>query len=124
MFQKFVESEFHSGYSMNRFHLLIQFCWQLLAKRNEERDQISDVIRQEFVDKLVAADEETRRMKNEIAELKAKQRIELQRAKVDLEVAMKTKDEELEQVHSRYNICVLFLDTCWIIFDSLKVYSM
>jgi len=59
------------------------------------------VIRQEFVDKLVATDEENKRIKNEISELKARHRIEVQRAKTDADVLIRTKEEELEEVHKR-----------------------
>lgn len=74
---------------------------QLLDKLNEERDHVSDVIRQEFADKLVATDEENRRIKNDMSEQKARHRIELERAKVEMEVIQKSKEEEMEQVHER-----------------------
>ena len=41
---------------------------------------MSDVIRQEFADRLVATDEENKRVKNEMSELKARHKIELERA--------------------------------------------
>jgi len=76
-------------------------CGQLLDKRNEERDHISDVVRQEFADKIVATDEENRRLKAEIAELRARHRAELERAKADVDVVAKAKDDEMDQVHKR-----------------------
>ena len=78
------------------------YCWiQLLDKRNEERDHISDIIRQEFADKIVATEEENKRIKTEIAELKARHRLELERAKAEVDVVAKAKDDEMEEVHKR-----------------------
>ena len=74
---------------------------QLLDKRNEERDHISDVIRQEFADKIVATDEENKRLKTEIAELKARHKVEVERAKAQVDVVAKAKDNEMEEVHKR-----------------------
>jgi len=74
---------------------------QLLDKRNEERDHIADIVRQEFADKIVATDEENKRLKTEIAELKARHRLELERARGELDVVAKAKDDEMEEVHKR-----------------------
>ena len=74
---------------------------QLLEKRNEERDHIADIIRQEFADRIVATDEENKRIKVEIAELKARHRVELERAKAEVDVVAKAKDDEMDQVHKR-----------------------
>ena len=74
---------------------------QLLDKRNEERDHISDIIRQEFADKIVATDEENKRIKTEIAELKARHRLEVERTKAEVDVVAKAKDDEMEEVHKR-----------------------
>ena len=45
---------------------------------------MSDVIRQEFADRLVATDEENRRVKNEMSELKARHKIELETRKAEV----------------------------------------
>jgi len=74
---------------------------QLLDKRNEERDHISDVIRQEFADRIVSTDEENKRLKTDVAEMKARHRVELERARGEVDVVAKTKDEEMEEVHKR-----------------------
>jgi len=74
---------------------------QLLDKRNEERDHISDVIRQEFADKIVSTDDENKRLKNEVAELKASHRVEVERVRAEVDVVVKSKDDEMEQVHQR-----------------------
>ncbi|PVD37615.1 hypothetical protein C0Q70_00211 [Pomacea canaliculata] len=74
---------------------------KVLHKMSEERGHVSDIIRQEFADRIVATEEENKRIKNEIAELRAKHRIELDRAKAEIEEIKKAKDEEMEEVHKR-----------------------
>ena len=74
---------------------------QLLDKRNEERDHIADVVRQEFADRIVATDEENKRVKAEMAELRARHRVELDRAKADVDVITSAKDDEMDQLHKR-----------------------
>ncbi|KAK7506382.1 hypothetical protein BaRGS_00002494 [Batillaria attramentaria] len=74
---------------------------KLIDKMREERGHVSDIIRQEFADRIVATEEENRRIKNEISELRAKHRIELERAKQEVEDIKKVKDEEMEEVHKR-----------------------
>ena len=74
---------------------------QHLEKLNEERDHVSDVIRQEFADRIVAIEEENKRVKTEMSEMKARHRIELERVKADVEVMQRSKDEEMEEVHKR-----------------------
>ena len=71
---------------------------------HKERDRVSDIIRQEFADRLVFTDEENKRIKNQISELKARQRIELDKSKEEIEEIKRQKDEEMEEVHKRYNI--------------------
>ena len=67
----------------------------------EERGHVSDIIRQEFADRIVATEEENRRIKNEISELRAKHRVELERAKQEVEDIKQVKDAEMEEVHKR-----------------------
>ena len=62
---------------------------------------MADVVRQEFADRIVTTDEENKRVKNEMSELKARHRIELERAKLEVEAAKKAKDDEMEEVHKR-----------------------
>ncbi|XP_005098791.1 centrosomal protein of 131 kDa [Aplysia californica] len=74
---------------------------KLLEKMNSERSHVSDIIRQEFADRIVATDEENKRIKHEISEVRARHRLELERAQGDMEELRKTKDEEMEEVHKR-----------------------
>ncbi|KAL3877372.1 hypothetical protein ACJMK2_035090 [Sinanodonta woodiana] len=79
----------------------IEKLQELTDKMHRERDRVSDIIRQEFADRLVATDEENKRIKNEISELKARHRIELNRAKEEMEEVKRNKDNEMEEVHKR-----------------------
>ncbi|XP_061197331.1 centrosomal protein of 131 kDa-like [Saccostrea echinata] len=79
----------------------IENLQELTDKMHRERDRVSDIIRQEFADRLVATDEENKRVKNEMSEMKARHRIELDRCKEQIEDVRKQKDEEMEEVHKR-----------------------
>ncbi|NXA04105.1 CP131 protein, partial [Sapayoa aenigma] len=69
----------------------IRKVWDQLA---QECSGLTEVIRQEFVDKLVGTEEENAQLKAEMAELRARQRLELDRL-------VREKDRELEEVHKR-----------------------
>ncbi|XP_043819600.1 centrosomal protein of 131 kDa isoform X4 [Dromiciops gliroides] len=69
-------------------------------KLMEERSSLSEVIRQEFSDQLMATEEENRRLKAEISELRARQQLELEKISRD-------KEDELEEVHKRVKIAIM-----------------
>lgn len=60
-----------------------------------ERSGLAEVLRQEFADRLAASDEETRQVRAELAELRARQRLELERL-------TREKQADLEEVHGRW----------------------
>lgn len=60
-----------------------------------ERSSLAQVLRQEFADRLAASEEENRQVKAELAELRARQRLEL-------EQLTREKQAELEEVHGRW----------------------
>ncbi|XP_009579484.1 PREDICTED: LOW QUALITY PROTEIN: centrosomal protein of 131 kDa-like, partial [Fulmarus glacialis] len=66
----------------------------------QERSSLAEVIRQEFVDRLVGTEEENKRLKAEMAEMRARQRLELDRIVWE-------KDKELEEVHRRVKTAVV-----------------
>ncbi|XP_019370560.1 PREDICTED: centrosomal protein of 131 kDa, partial [Gavialis gangeticus] len=66
----------------------------------QERSSLSDVIRQEFADRLVGTEEENKRLKVEMSEMRARQRLELDRI-------AREKDAELEEVHRRVKTAVV-----------------
>lgn len=60
----------------------------------DERRGMAEVIRQEFADRLVLTEEENRRMKTEVSEVRARLRLEVERVS-------REKEEELAEVHQR-----------------------
>ncbi|NXC33460.1 CP131 protein, partial [Campylorhamphus procurvoides] len=66
----------------------------------QECSGLTEVIWQEFMDKLVGLEEENAQLKAEMAELRARQRLELDRL-------VREKDRELEEVHRRVKSAVL-----------------
>ncbi|XP_053939325.1 centrosomal protein of 131 kDa isoform X11 [Cuculus canorus] len=65
----------------------------------EERNSLAEVIRQEFTDRLVGTENENKRLKAEMAEMRARQRLELDKV-------VREKDKELEEVHRRVKAAV------------------
>ncbi|XP_075436171.1 centrosomal protein of 131 kDa isoform X3 [Ascaphus truei] len=67
---------------------------------SEERKSLSEVVRQEFADRLVVTEEENRRLKTEASEGRARHRLELERVN-------REKEEELEEVHKRVKTAIV-----------------
>ncbi|NXN44186.1 CP131 protein, partial [Rhinoptilus africanus] len=65
----------------------------------QERSSLAEVIRQEFADRLVGTEEENKQLKAEMVEMRARQRLELDRV-------VREKDKELEEVHRRVKTAV------------------
>ncbi|KAL5019029.1 hypothetical protein ScPMuIL_004751 [Solemya velum] len=85
----------------------IETLQKLTDKMHEERNRVSDIIRQEFADRLVTTEEENKRIKTEMSELRARHRIELDRSKEQIEDIKKQKEEELEEVHKRVKQAII-----------------
>ncbi|XP_052513695.1 centrosomal protein of 131 kDa isoform X4 [Budorcas taxicolor] len=64
-----------------------------------ERSSLAQVLRQEFADRLATSEEENRQIKAELAELRARQRLEL-------EQLTREKQAELEEVHGRVKMAL------------------
>lgn len=60
----------------------------------EERRSLAEVIREEFAERLLVMEEENKRMKVEVAEVRARLRLETERLS-------REKEEELAEVHQR-----------------------
>ncbi|XP_056405693.1 centrosomal protein of 131 kDa isoform X3 [Hyla sarda] len=73
---------------------------KITDRLNEERRSLSDVIRQEFADRLVTTEEENKRLKIEASEAHARHRLELERV-------TREKEEELEEVHKRVKSAIV-----------------
>ena len=67
----------------------------------KERERLSEIIRQEFADRLVLTEEDNRRIKNDMAELRARQQLELEKKKEEIDVVQRDKERELETVHEK-----------------------
>ncbi|XP_075297169.1 centrosomal protein of 131 kDa isoform X3 [Opisthocomus hoazin] len=65
----------------------------------QERSSLAEAIRQEVADRLVGTEEENKQLKAEMAEMRARQRLELDRV-------VREKDQELEEVHRRVKMAV------------------
>lgn len=73
---------------------------QARDKLSEERRSLAEVIRQEFAERLVETEEESKRMKIEVSEAKARLRLEVERVS-------REKEEELAEVHQRVKSAIL-----------------
>ncbi|XP_040186882.1 centrosomal protein of 131 kDa isoform X2 [Rana temporaria] len=73
---------------------------KITDRLNEERKSLSDVIRQEFAERLVVTEEENKRLKIEASEGQARHRLELERI-------TREKEEELEEVHKRVKSAIV-----------------
>ncbi|XP_065708652.1 centrosomal protein of 131 kDa isoform X6 [Patagioenas fasciata] len=66
----------------------------------QERSGLAEAIRQEFADRLLGTEDENKRLKEEMVEMRARQRLELDRV-------AREKDRELEEVHRRVKTAVV-----------------
>ncbi|XP_043941012.1 centrosomal protein of 131 kDa isoform X2 [Protopterus annectens] len=73
---------------------------EIKDRLTEERNSLSEVIRQEFADRLVITEEENKRLKLEASEMRARHRLELERL-------TREKEEELEEVHKRVKVAIV-----------------
>lgn len=60
----------------------------------QEQSSLAEEIRQEFTERLMGTEEENKQLKAEMAEMRARQRLELERV-------AREKEQELEEVHRR-----------------------
>uniref|UniRef100_A0A1A7W7T6 5-azacytidine induced 1 n=1 Tax=Iconisemion striatum TaxID=60296 RepID=A0A1A7W7T6_9TELE len=78
----------------------IEDITQSRDKLVDERRSMAEVIRQEFADRLVMTEEENRRLKVEMSEVRARLRLEVDRI-------TREKEEELAEVHQRVKSAIL-----------------
>ncbi|XP_045425619.1 centrosomal protein of 131 kDa [Lemur catta] len=71
-----------------------------------ERSNLAHVIRQEFADRLAASEEETRQVKAELAELQARQRLELEEVHQRVKVALAKKEEVVSSLRKQHEAAV------------------
>ncbi|XP_012519625.1 PREDICTED: centrosomal protein of 131 kDa [Propithecus coquereli] len=71
-----------------------------------ERSSLAQVIRQEFADRLAASEQETRQVKAELAELQARQRLELEDVHQRVKVALAKKEEAVNSLRKQHEAAV------------------
>lgn len=74
----------------------------------QERQRLSEIVRQEFADRLVNTDEENRRIKIEIAELRARTKLEVEKKNNEIETLKTQQDKELETLHLKFDKSNIF----------------
>ena len=62
-----------------------------LTRLKTERSHVSEIIRQEFADRIVATEEDAKRVRMEMSELKARHRHEIEKAREDVVRALKVR---------------------------------
>ena len=88
---------------------------QLTEVLQGERGRLADVIRQDFAERLVGAEEENGRLKGEAAEARARRQCEGERARLEVERLGREKAEELAAVHEKrvdFFVAALVLGGC------------
>ena len=74
----------------------------------DERNRLADVIRQDFSDRLIFTEEENKRIKLDMVELKSRHQYELDKRKEEFEKLQKEKADELDTVHEKYLLFIYF----------------
>ncbi|XP_065826390.1 centrosomal protein of 131 kDa-like isoform X2 [Oscarella lobularis] len=67
---------------------------EVVERLTGERNNMADIIRQEFADRLVRTEEENKRIKIEMSEVRARRQVELERVKEE-------KETEIKEIHER-----------------------
>ncbi len=67
----------------------------------DERNRLADVIRQDFSDRLIFTEEENKRVKLELVEMKSRHQYDLDNKKLEFERLQREKAEELDTVHEK-----------------------
>uniref|UniRef100_A0A7N8X2K6 Centrosomal protein 131 n=1 Tax=Mastacembelus armatus TaxID=205130 RepID=A0A7N8X2K6_9TELE len=70
----------------------------------DERRSLAEVIRQEFADRLVMTEEENRRMKVEVSEMRARLKLEVERVTRDKEEELAEKEETVNNLRKQYEV--------------------
>ncbi|XP_063098373.1 centrosomal protein of 131 kDa isoform X3 [Cavia porcellus] len=76
------------------------------AQLSGERSSVTQVVRQEFADRLAASEEENRQVKAELAELQARQQLELDEVHRRVKMALAKKEEAVSSLRRRHEAAV------------------
>lgn len=75
--------------------------YKLTDTLQEERNRLADVIRQEFSDRLIFTEEENKRIKLEMVEIKSRHQYEIEKKKEEFEKLQKEKADELSKLEEK-----------------------
>eukprot|EP00117_Sycon_ciliatum_P020002 scpid16263/ scgid17949/ 5-azacytidine-induced protein 1; Centrosomal protein of 131 kDa; Pre-acrosome localization protein 1 len=67
---------------------------KMLERLNKERDNVTDIVRQDFANRLVSTEEENKRIKTELAELTARHTYQLKRVEEEKQAQLLTVQDE------------------------------
>ncbi|KAM6175979.1 centrosomal protein of 131 kDa-like [Erethizon dorsatum] len=76
------------------------------AQLSGERSSVTQVVRQEFADRLAASEAENRRVKAELAELQARQQLELDEVHRRVKTALAKKEEAVSSLRRQHEAAV------------------
>ncbi|ESO12834.1 hypothetical protein HELRODRAFT_188001 [Helobdella robusta] len=74
---------------------------EAICKRNEEKSKLTDIVRQEVADKMASFESENLKFKQEICNLKAKFKVDVENIQSNAKQQLKLKEDEVEEVHKR-----------------------
>jgi hypothetical protein len=83
-------------------------CLQIVDRLSVERAELKEVVRKEFMNQVTAAERENIRLREEMAELRTRHKLELSGKENEVTRRMADKERQLQQVYSRYGtLCEL-----------------
>ena len=74
----------------------------------DERNRLADVIRQDFSDRLIFTEEENKKIKLDMVEIKSRHQYDIDKKKEEFEKLKREKSEELDTVHEKYFFIFLY----------------
>jgi hypothetical protein len=72
-----------------------------------ERAEVKEIVRKEFINQVTAAEQENIRLREEMAELRTRHKLELSSKVHEVARMMADKEKQLQQVYNRYDGCTL-----------------
>ncbi|XP_048653417.1 centrosomal protein of 131 kDa isoform X2 [Marmota marmota marmota] len=77
-------------------------CLQVNSELSRERGSLVEVVRQEFADRLAASEEENQRVRAELAELQARQQLELDEVHQRVKTALARKEKAVSSLRRQH----------------------
>lgn len=80
------------------------FTWlQIVDRLSVERAELKEIVRKEVMNQVTAAEQENIRLREEMAELRTRHKLELSGKEDEVARRMVDKERQLQQVYSRYS---------------------